>query len=190
MLGPVQLVQADLAALILGGVHAELFQGEEVRPGSHGSSADDDGGNIDAGQADEVAGHALVAGGDEDAGVEGGCICLDLDHIGDHFTAREGIIDTVVALGLAVADIRAEISGAEAAGFKYTAAGFPDEPVQMAGSRMAVAEGALNEDLDPVKIFRLPAGADAERIHFRGKFAELLTDEFFGHGNHLSWNIF
>ncbi len=179
MLGPVQLVQADLAALILGGVHAELFQGEEVRPGSHGSSADDDGGNIDAGQADEVAGHALVAGGDEDTGVEGGCICLDLDHIGDHFTAREGKIDTVVALGLAVADIRAEISGAEAACLKDAPAGLLHEQVEMTRTRMAVTEGALDEDLDAVQILRLPAGADAERIHFRGKFAELLTDKFF-----------
>lgn len=85
---------------------------------------------------------------------------MDLDHIGDHFTAHKAVIDAVGPLALAVADIRAEIPGSVASGLFHALSYLFHQDIQVAAARMAVSKGALDHYLGLGKILRLPARTD------------------------------
>ena len=72
---------------------------------------------------------------------------MDLHHIGDHVAAGQRIIDTVMALCHAVADIRCEIARGPAACGCHTCSRCIHKFQQMRASRMAVSKGALDNDL-------------------------------------------
>lgn len=110
---------SSISPLKLGRIHAQLFQGEQTGAGGHGAPGDHHGGDVHPGQAHQVAGQALVAAGHIDAGVEGGGVGLNLDHVGDHLPACQGEVDAVGALALAVAHVGAEVPGAVAAGLGH-----------------------------------------------------------------------
>ena len=72
---------------------------------------------------------------------------MDLDHPGDHFPGNKGKVDPVSPLALPVADVGAEVAGAEPAPVPHALPGRLDEPIQPRRTRMAVAEGAFNQHL-------------------------------------------
>ena len=87
------LEQGDEVALLAGG------QGT----GQHGAAGDQHRGDVQAHHGHEHAGHALVAVGDEDQGVEGMGAGHDLDGVGDELARRQGEAHAFVVHGDAVA---------------------------------------------------------------------------------------
>ena len=72
---------------------------------------------------------------------------MDLDHVGDHFSACQAEVDAVRSLALSVADIGAEIPGSVAACLLNSFSHLFHQNVQVSASRMAVPECALNHNL-------------------------------------------
>ena len=171
----------DLSALKLGRIHAELFKRQELRSGAHGTACDHNGGDIDTCHADQIAGHSFITARQKYTAVEGRGISMDFNHVGNHFTAGKAEVDAVSALTLSVTDICAEIARAVSARVSNAAAGRLCQPIQMARSGMAVAEGTLHNDLRLGEVFRLPPGAEAQRVKLGGDPAHFLTDQFSFH---------
>ena len=168
LLGPVELGLVNFPALEFGAVHAQLFQGEHLGPGVHGAARHHHRGDVHPQAAHQVGGHALVAAGQVDPGVEGGGARVDLDHIGDDLPAGQAVVDAVGALAFPVADVGAGIARAVAARLGDAPAHFLHQRGQVPAAGVAVASRALDDDLGLCQVFRLPAGADPQRVEFRG----------------------
>ncbi len=159
VLGKHQLVVGDLAALVAGADGAQLLQGEKIRARVHDTAGDDDRRDVDAAQGHEVGGQALVAAGHKDAGVEGGRLGVDLDHVGNGVAAGQRVVDAVVALGLAVADVGAEVARAVAARLGHAGADLLDQFKEAGAAGVGVAGGGLDDDLRLVQVLDAPARA-------------------------------
>ncbi len=92
---------------------------------------------------------------------------MDLDHIGDHFTAGQAVVDTVGTLAFAVADIGSKITGSVAVCILNALAGLFYQLIQMTAARMGITKSRLNNDLGQAQLFRFPARTQTKRIHFR-----------------------
>ena len=91
--------------------------------------------------------------------------------------SREGqrVVDAVVALRHAVADVGREIERGLAARAVGAGLRLLRETQKVRGARVALSVGAFNEDLRLPEILGLPAHAHAQRVHFRRDFADFLT---------------
>lgn len=125
-----------------------------------------------------MGGHALVAAGDEHRPVEGGRAGVYLDHVGDHIPGGQGVVDAVVALGLAVADVCGDVPGAGAPRVPDAPADLLCQLQQVHTAGVAVAEGALDHDLGLGQVLRRPAGAQPQRVQLRRDLPELLALRF------------
>ena len=85
---------------------------------------------------------------------------MDLDHIGNHLTAGQTVVDSICSLAFTVADIGTVITCSETAFFCDSFADFFYKDIQMSASRMAVTCRAFDDDLRHRKLFRLPARSD------------------------------
>ena len=173
VLGKLKLLAGNLAALIAGRNGAELLQGQQIGACIHDTAGNDDGGDVDAAHGHEVRRQAFIAAGDKDAGVERGGLGMDLDHVGDHVAAGQRVVNAVVALGLAVADIGAEVTGAVAASIGNASTDLLDQLKQARRTRVRVAERRLDNDLRLVQVLDRPAGAQTQRVHLGADGAEL-----------------
>ena len=173
VLGKLKILARDLAALVAGRDSAELLQGQQIGTGIHDTAGDDDGGDVDAAHGHEVRGQALIAAGNEDAGIERGGLGVDLDHVGDHVAAGQRVVDAVVALGLTVANVGAEVTGAVATSLGNASAHLLDQLKQAGRTRVRIAKGRLDDDLRLVQVFDAPARAQAQRVHLGADGAEL-----------------
>ena len=171
--GELELLAGDLAALVAGRDSTELLQSQQVGTSIHDATGNDDGGDVDAAHGHEVRGQALIAAGDEDTGVERRGLGMDLDHVGDHVAAGQRVVDAVVALGLAVADIGAEVTGAVATGLGNAGADLLDELKQAGRTRVRITKGRLDDDLRLVQVLDGPARTQAQRVHLGADGAEL-----------------
>ena len=173
VLGKLKLLAGDLAALVAGRNRAELLQGQQVGACIHDTAGNDDGGDVDAAHGHEVRRQALIAAGDKDAGVERGGLGMDLDHVGDHVAAGQRVVNAVVALGLAVADIGAEVTGTVTASLGNASTDLLDQLKQAGRTRVRVAERRLDNDLRLVQILDGPARAQTQRVHLGADGAKL-----------------
>ena len=173
VLGKLKLLARDLAALVAGRNRAELLQGQQVGSCIHDTAGNDDGGDVDAAHGHEVRRQALIAAGDKDAGVERGGLGMDLDHVGDHVAAGQRVVNAVVALGLAVADIGAEVTGTVTASLGNASTDLLDQLKQAGRTRVRVAERRLDNDLRLVQILDGPARAQTQRVHLGADGAKL-----------------
>ena len=173
VLGKLKLLARDLAALVAGRNRAELLQGQQVGACIHDTAGNDDGGDVDAAHGHEVRRQALIAAGDKDTGVERGGLGMDLDHVGDHVAAGQRVVDAIVALGLAVADIGAEVTGTVTASLGNASAHLLDQLKQAGRTRVRVAKRRLDNDLRLVQVLDGPARAQAQRVHLGADGAKL-----------------
>ena len=173
VLGKLKLLAGDLAALIAGRNGAELLQGQQVGTGIHDTAGNDDGGDVDAAHGHEVRRQALIAAGDKNTGVERGGLGMDLDHVGDHVAAGQRVVDAVVALCLAIADIGAEVTGTVTASLSNASTNLLDQLKQASRTRVRVAKRRLDNDLWLVQILDRPAGAQTQRVHLGADGAKL-----------------
>ena len=98
---------------------------------------------------------------------------MDLDHVGDHVAAGQRVVDAIVTLGLAVADIGAEVTGTVTASLGNAGTDLLDQLEQAGRTRVRVAERRLDNDLRLVQILDGPARAQAQRVHLGADGAEL-----------------
>ena len=173
VLGKLKLLAGNLAALIAGRDGAELLQGQQIGACIHDTAGNDDGGDVDAAHGHEVRRQALIAAGDKDAGVERGGLGMDLDHVGDHVAAGQRVVDAIVALGLAVADIGAEVTGTVTASLGNAGTDLLDQLKQAGRTRVRVAIRRLDNDLRLVQVLDGPARAQAQRVHLGADGAKL-----------------
>ncbi len=173
MLGKHQLFVGDLAALIARADGAQLLQGEKVGARVHDAAGDHDRGDVDAPQGHEVGGQALVAAGHKDAGVERRGLGVDLDHVGNGIAAGQRVVDAVVALGLAVADVGAEVASAVAAGLGNACAHLLYQLKEAGAAGVRVAGGRLDDDLRLVQILDAPTRTQAQGVHLGADLAVL-----------------
>ena len=158
---PVQFRLIDLTALIFCAVHSKLFQCQHLRSCIHGSARNYNRRNIHSCQSDEISRHSFITTGKIDSRIKRCGIGMDLDHICDHLTACQTVIDPVCSLAFSVTDICAEIAGSETTGFCHSFSDFFHQYVQMTASRMAVSISTLNHNLRFSKIFFFPSGPDS-----------------------------
>ena len=173
VLGELELLAGDLAALVAGRDSAELLQGQQVGTGIHDTAGNDNGGDVDAAHGHEVRRQALIAAGDKDAGVERGGLGMDLDHVGDHVAAGQRVVNAVVSLGLAVADIGAEVTSTVTASLGNASTDLLDQIKQAGRTRVRVAKRRLDNDLRLVQILDGPARPQTQRVHLGADGAEL-----------------
>ena len=79
------------------------------------------------------------------------------DHIGDHVTVCQRIVNSVMSLSDSIADVGSIIPGTSSSRVFYPAHGLFHKLVQMGTSRVAVAEGAFHHDLGLLQIGGRPA---------------------------------
>ena len=173
VLGELELLAGDFAALVASRDSAELLEGQQVGAGIHDTAGDDDGGDVDAAHGHEVRRQALIAAGDKDAGIERGGLGVDLDHVGDHVAAGQRVVDAVVALGLTVANVGAEVTGAVATSLGNAGTDLLDQLEQAGRTRVRITECRLDDDLRLVQILDRPAGAQTQRVHLGADGAKL-----------------
>ena len=173
VLGKLKLLAGDLAALVAGRNRAELLQGQQIGTGIHDAAGNDDGGDVDAAHGHEVRRQTLIAAGDKDAGVEWSGLGMNLDHVGDHVAAGQRVVNAVVSLGLAVADIGAEVTGTVTASLGNAGTDLLDQLEQAGRTRVRIAKGRLDNDLRLVQILDRPARAQAQRVHLGADGAKL-----------------
>ena len=142
-----QFFLCDLSALAHGIIHTDLLQGQKVRTCVHDTAGHDNGRDIDPSHPHQMCRHALVTACHKNTAVKRCSIGMDLDHIGDHISGRQGIVDPVVALGFPVTDICGEIPGAVSAclcnACPYLLHKFQEVPA----AGMAVTKGTFNHNL-------------------------------------------
>ena len=98
---------------------------------------------------------------------------MNLDHVGDHVATGQRVVDAVVALGLAVADIGAEVTGTMTASLGNAGTDLLDQLKQAGRTRVRVAERRLDNDLRLVQILDGPARPQTQRVHLGADGAEL-----------------
>ena len=170
-----QLLLRDLAAPLHGAVLADLLQRQQVGPGGHHAARHHNGGDVDAPDAHQLRGHGLVAAGDEHARVKRRGVGVHLDHARDQIPMRKRIVDAVVPLRHAVADVRGKVACRFGAAILRAAHCRLDEAVEVCAAGVAVAIRALHEHLRPLQILARPAHAHAQRVHLRRERAHLLA---------------
>ena len=186
-----ELLGGDHTCFFPGVVLADLFQRQQLvdRTGRilchillrqhvrfHDTAGDNNGAHLfEPSDAHQHGGHGLVAAGNEHAAVKAGGIGLRLHQIDDRVPVRQRVIDSVMSLGDPVAHVGRKIARGFAAALIDTLHSLLDKAVQMRGTRVAVAEGALHHNLGLVQVFDLPAHSHPERIHLRSKFTYFLT---------------
>ena len=84
------------------------------------------------------------------------------------------VVDAVVALCNAVAHIGCKVAGSLAAVFVDRLHCLLDELIQMGAAGVAVAKGALHQDLGLGKVIHLPAHAHLQRVIFGCQRADFL----------------
>ena len=98
---------------------------------------------------------------------------MNLDHVGDHVAAGQRVVDAVVALGLTVANVGAEVTSTVTASLGNASTDLLDQIKQAGRTRVRVAERRLDIDLRLVQILDGPARAQAQRVHLGADGAEL-----------------
>ena len=86
----------------------------------------------------------------------------------------EGVIDAVVSLRDTVAQIGGKIAGSFAAVLVDSLYGLSYKLIEMRAAGMAVAKGALHDDLRLGQVVDRPTHADLQRIALRGRRTDLL----------------
>ena len=176
---PVKAFLPDLSALILRTVFSKLLKRQKLRTRIHRAASDKNGRNIDPHQADQITRDSLVTAGNIDSCIKRCGICLDLDHVCDHFPACKRIIDAIRPLTFPIAYIGTEIPGAMSACIPHPLAHLLHKSVQMPGTRVTVAKRAFNQYLRFAQILRRPSRPDPEWIKLRRKGSHFLTDQRF-----------
>ena len=100
---------------------------------------------------------------------------MDFNHISDHLTTGQTVVDSICSLAFTVADIGTVITCSETAFFCDSFADFFYKDIQMSASRMAVTISTLNYNLYFSQIFFCPSGSNTQRIKLRCKFSHFLT---------------
>ena len=90
---------------------------------------------------------------------------------------------------ISVADVGAGVPCAEAAGLGDALAHLLHQNAEVPAAGVAVAGGALNDDLGLGQVLRLPAGANPQRVQFGGEGAHFLTDQVF-HNRVLLFSLY
>ena len=100
---------------------------------------------------------------------------MDLDHVCDHFTACQAVVDSVCSLAFTIADIGTVITCTKTTFFCDSFTNFFHKDVQVSASRMAVTISAFHHDLNLSQIFFFPSCSKAQRIKLRCKLSHFLT---------------
>ncbi len=98
---------------------------------------------------------------------------MDLDHVGDGVAAGQRIVDAVVALGLAVADVGAKVARAVAADLGHACADLLDKLEEPRAAGVRIAGGGLDDDLRLAEVLDAPTGTQAQRVHLGTDLAVL-----------------
>ena len=166
-----ELFLADLPAFVHGTVGSDLFQGQKIRPRIHDASRQYDAGDIDPARRHQMRRHAFVAACDINRSVEGRGAGVNLDHIRHHVPGGQRIVHAVMALCFPIADVRAEISRPESPFPGCSLFGLFRKLQQMDAARVAVSEGAFDENLRLCQILPFPPCSQPERIQLRRLFS-------------------
>ena len=133
--------------------------------GFHDAAGDHDGAHLlQAANAHQHGGHGLVAAGDEHAAVVHGGVGLSLHQIHDGVAVGQRVVDTVVALCDAVAHIGCKIACSLAAVGVDCLYSLLHKLIQMGAAGVAVAKGALHQDLGLGKVLDFPAHTHLQRV--------------------------
>ena len=73
---------------------------------------------------------------------------MDLDHIGDHLTTGQTVVDPVGSLTFPITDICAVITCSETAFFRNSFSYFFDKDIQMSAARITVSISTFNNNLN------------------------------------------
>ena len=142
-----QLFLGDLSSLTHGAVLSDLFQGQKIRTGIHNSSGNDNGRNVHSSHSHQVCRHPFVTACNKNPSVKRRGVGVDLDHIGDHISGCQRIVNPVMPLGFSVADICGKVSGPMSPCLGHSFPGLFYQFQQMSASRMAVSKGTLDHNL-------------------------------------------
>ena len=173
MLGKHQLVVANLAAFVAGADGTQLLEGEKARTRVHNAAGDYDRRDIDAPKSHEVRGQALVAARHKNASVKGSCLGMNLDHVRDGITAGQGVVDAIMPLRLAVADVGAKVARTVASSLCDASAGLLDKLKEARAPGVGVPGSGLDDDLRFIEVLNAPARAEAQRVHLWANLAKL-----------------
>ena len=104
---------------------------------------------------------------------------MDFNQVADRVAGREGIIDAVVPLGHAVADVGCKIARRLTTRLLNALRSEVHQFKQMCRAGVAVPKGRFHEDLRFFQILFRPSHAHAQRIHLRRELSYILTSHCF-----------
>ena len=139
-----ELFFGDFAALEHRAVFADLLERQEVGARIHDAARDEHGRDVDAPDRHQKRRYGFVAACEEHAAVERRRVCVDLDEVGDDVARGQRVVDAVVALRHAVADVGREIERGLAARAVGAGLRLLRETQKVRGARVALSVGAFN----------------------------------------------
>ena len=89
---------------------------------------------------------------------------MDLDHVGDHISGSQGIIDPIVSLRFTVTDIGGKIPCPVSACLCDSGPCLFHKLQQVSAARVAVTKCTLDHNLGFRQILQLPSCSQTERI--------------------------
>ena len=103
--------------------------------------------------------YRLVATGDEHATIEACAASVNLYHVGHHVSMGQGVVDAIVPLRYAIADVGHEVACPSASSITDALHGTLCQSQQMCAAWMGIAKTALHQDLWLVQVFDGPPHA-------------------------------
>ena len=172
---PVKLLFVNFATFKFSAVHSKLFQSQHFRSCIHSSARYKYRRNINSCKSHQISGYTLITAGEINSCIKWCCICMNFNHVCDHFTAGKTIINSICTLAFSVTDICAVITGTKSAFLSNSLADLFHKNVQMSTSWMAVSVCTLYHNLYFSQVFFLPSCTNTQRIKLRCKFSHFLT---------------
>ena len=122
--------------------------------------------------------HRLITACNKHSSVKSDRISVNLNHVRNHITACQRIIDSVMSLRNSITDICCVIARCLSACILHTTDCLLYKLVEMGTSRMAVSKRALHKNLRFREILLRPSHSNFQRVIFRCQFPNCLTIQF------------
>ena len=159
-------------------ISTDLFERQQIRTCIHHTARYNDCRQIQSSDSHKNRRYRFITACDKHTSVKSCRISMNLNHIGNHISGNQRIIDSVMPLRNPVTDICRIITRTLTAFLCDSLYCLFYKKIQMGTSRMTVSECTLNHNLWLGQIFYRPSHSHLQRIVFRRKCSYFLTVQF------------
>ena len=155
-----ELILGNLPSLIHRRIHTDLFQCQQIRSCFHYAAGNNHSRKIQPPDPHQNRRHGFITACNEHSRIKPGRISVNFNHVCNHISGSQRIIDPVMSLRDSVTNIRCKISCSLASLFGNSLYGSFHKKIQVCTSRMTVSKCTLHQNLRFFQIFNSPTHAD------------------------------